>query len=233
MSDETELRTVQKKGLMLKFKTFLWQIYFFLSSQFRVILKRLICLCWQCAISSRRKASRKLTPPGPSITSVWSWWTLLTGCSEPYSLICHSSGWFGRVLGGGNQQWEYLSSNKTGTFYTFKGALDNPAVFPSSNLQTPRLRVWFEMSCIDILCRGVNKEQWGWPSQRLVISAAGVISTWTACALSRLDYLPLHRWHPVQLFTAHLSCLWEFICPTIPMSSRLCVYKDGYWNSCG
>lgn len=37
---------------MVKFKTFLWQIYFFLSSRFRVILKRLSTFAYADSVPS-------------------------------------------------------------------------------------------------------------------------------------------------------------------------------------
>lgn len=47
--------------------------------------------------------------------------------------------------------------------------------------------------------------------QCLVKSAPGVISTWIACALSRLDCLLLCRWQPELMFTAHQCRLWECV----------------------
>lgn len=126
----------------------------------------IFCLCWQCACSSRRQASRKLTPSGPSIASIWKWWTLLTACSEPHCLICHSYGCLPEIYAMGiNNGSNYLLISPAHFtplkefWSTYYHLIESPAL---------SLRVWFEISFIDILCRCVNKEQRGGPCQRLV-----------------------------------------------------------------
>lgn len=64
--------------------------------------------------------------------------------------------------------------------------------------------------------------------QCLVKSALGVISTWIACALSRLDCLLLCRWQPELMFTAHQCRLWECVCTGSLLWSRHSAHKDGY-----